>query len=35
MRETQNEQKTMPKPDDYANRLAGTILFTSSVARAK
>jgi hypothetical protein len=35
MRKTQNEQKTKLKPDDYAKRLAGTILFTRSVARAK
>jgi hypothetical protein len=35
MRETQNKLKTKPKPDDYANQLAGTVLFTSSVARAK
>jgi hypothetical protein len=35
MLETQNEQKTKPKLDDYTNQLAGTVLFTSSVARAK
>jgi hypothetical protein len=35
MRKTQNEQKTKPKPDNYAKQLAGTILFTSSVPRAK
>jgi hypothetical protein len=35
MRKTQNEQKTKPKPDDCAKRLAGTVLFMSSVARAK
>jgi hypothetical protein len=29
----QNEQKTKPKLDDYTKRLAGTVLFTSSVAR--
>jgi hypothetical protein len=34
MLETQNEQKTKPKPD-YANCPAGTVLFTSSVTRAK
>jgi hypothetical protein len=34
MRKTQSEQKK-PKPDDYAKRLAGTVLFTSSIARAK
>jgi hypothetical protein len=35
MHKTQNEQNTKPKPDDYAKQLAGTVLFTSSVARAK
>jgi hypothetical protein len=35
MRKTQNEQKIKPKPGDYAERLAGTVLLTSSVARAK
>jgi hypothetical protein len=35
MRKTQNEQKTKPKPDNYAKRLAATVLFTSTVARAK
>jgi hypothetical protein len=35
MRKTQNEQKTKPKPDSYAKLLAGTVLFASSVARAK
>jgi hypothetical protein len=35
MCKTQNEQKTKPKLDDYAKRLAGTVLFTGSVARAK
>jgi hypothetical protein len=33
MCKTQNDQKTKPKPDDYAKRLTGTALFTSSVAR--
>jgi hypothetical protein len=35
MRKTQNEQKTKPKPNDQNKWLAGTVLFTSSVARAK
>jgi hypothetical protein len=35
MHKTQNEQKTEPKPNDFATRLAGTVLFTSSGARAK
>jgi hypothetical protein len=35
MCKTQNEQKIKPKPDEYAKQLAGTVLFTSSVARAK
>jgi hypothetical protein len=35
MRETQNEQKTKPNLDDYAERMTGTALFKSSVARAK
>jgi hypothetical protein len=35
MCKTQNEQKTKPNPDDYAKQLTGTVLFTSSVARAK
>jgi hypothetical protein len=35
MCKTKNEQKTKPKPDDYAEQLARTVLFTSSVARAK
>jgi hypothetical protein len=35
MRKAQNEQKTKPKPDEYTNQLTGTVLFTSSVARAK
>jgi hypothetical protein len=35
MHKTQTEKKTKPKPDDYDNRLAGTVLFTSSDARAK
>jgi hypothetical protein len=35
MCKTQNEQKTKPKPDEYAKQLTGTVLFTSSVARAK
>jgi hypothetical protein len=35
MCKTQNEQKNKPKPDDYVKRLAGTVLFTSSVARTK
>jgi hypothetical protein len=35
MRKTQNELKTKPKLNNYAKRLAGTVLFTSSVARAK
>jgi hypothetical protein len=26
MHKTQNEQKTKPKPDDYAKQLAGTLL---------
>jgi hypothetical protein len=34
MRKTKNEQKTKPNLDDYAKRLTGTVLFTSSVARA-
>jgi hypothetical protein len=36
MHKTQDEQKTNPKPEDeYAKRLTGNVLFTSSVARAK
>jgi hypothetical protein len=35
MHKTQNEQKTKPNPDDYAKRMTGTVLFTSSVARAE
>jgi hypothetical protein len=35
MRKPQNKQKAKPKPDHYAKRLAGTVLFTSSVAGAK
>jgi hypothetical protein len=35
MHKTQNEEKTKPKPNNYAKRLAGTLLFISSVARAK
>jgi hypothetical protein len=35
MCKTQNEQKTKPKPDDCTKQLAGTVLFISSVARAK
>jgi hypothetical protein len=35
MHKTQNEQKTKPELDDYTGQLAGTVLFTSSVARAK
>jgi hypothetical protein len=35
MRKTQNEQKTKPKPNDYTKRMAGTVLFISSAARAK
>jgi hypothetical protein len=35
MRKTQNEPKTNPKADDYAKQLTGTVLFTSSVAKAK
>jgi hypothetical protein len=35
MHKTQNEKKTKPKPDDCPKGLAGTVLFTSSVARAK
>jgi hypothetical protein len=35
MCKTQNEQKTKPKPDNYANKLTGTVLFTSSAAKAK
>jgi hypothetical protein len=35
MHKTQNEQKTKPNLDDYAKQLTGTVLFTSSVARAK
>jgi hypothetical protein len=35
MRKTQNERKKKPNPDDYAKRLTGTVLFTSSIARAK
>jgi hypothetical protein len=35
MHKTQKEQKTKPKLDDYNKRLAGTVLFISSVARAK
>jgi hypothetical protein len=35
MCKTQNEQKTKPKLDDYAKQLAGTVLLTSSFARAK
>jgi hypothetical protein len=35
MRKTQNEQKTKPNPDDYAKRIAGTVLFINSFARAK
>jgi hypothetical protein len=35
MRKTQNEQKAKPNLEDCAKRLTGTVLFTSSVARAK
>jgi hypothetical protein len=35
MCKTQNEQQTKPNQDDYAKRLTGTVLFTSSIARAK
>jgi hypothetical protein len=35
MHKMQNEQKTKPKPNDYPKRLAGNVLFTSSLARAK
>jgi hypothetical protein len=35
MRKTQNEQKTKPKLDDCAKRLAGTVLLASNLARTK